>query len=64
MTSAAAGRESELVRTAATLVAVYEIVALWTDLPTVTRLCHLHPAMAGAIVGGLAVHFQPKVLPT
>lgn len=48
-------------RSLMTLVAGYEVVALWSPLPTITNVSHRHPWLAGAIVGSLAVHFQPRL---
>lgn len=62
MTSRSVGRESARWRTAASTVALYELVALWTDLPTITRGVHRHPLFGAAILAGLAVHFYaPKL---
>lgn len=40
---------------------VYEVVALFTDLPTITNLAHRYPVLAGVLVGGLSVHFHPSL---
>lgn len=52
-------RAPRWVRVAASAVFGYELVALWSDLPTVSELAETYPALAAAIVGGLAVHFRP-----
>lgn len=57
MTAVAVGRESAPVRAMATTVAAYEIIALWTDLPTITRLKDKYPPLGAAIVGVVVVHF-------
>lgn len=57
MTSVAVGRESAPWRAAATGLAQYETVALWSNLPTVTRLVHKYPPLGAAILVGLAIHF-------
>ena len=57
MTSASLGRESAPIRAVASGVFTYELVALWTNLPTITRLNQVFPPLGAAIVVGLAVHF-------
>lgn len=59
MTSKAAGRESKPVLVAATAAFSYELIALWTDLPTISHICQEHPLLAGGLIGALSVHFQP-----
>ena len=50
-------RESVPWRSAATGVAQYETVALWTNLPTVSRMVDEFPPLGIAILVGLAIHF-------
>lgn len=52
-------RAPRWVRVAASVVFGYELVALWSDLPTVSELAEKEPLLAAGIVGGLAVHFRP-----
>lgn len=59
VTSKAAGRESTSVLIGATAAFSYELVALWTDLPTISHICQEHPLLAGALIGALSIHFQP-----
>lgn len=40
---------------------VYEIAALYSDLPTITNVAHRYPVLAGAMVGCLSVHFHPSL---
>jgi hypothetical protein len=40
----------------------FELVALWSDLPTISEITRKHPWLAGLIVGGLAFHFMPENL--
>lgn len=40
-------------------ICLYEVAALWTDLPTVTRMVHTKPWLAAPILAALAVHFIP-----
>lgn len=40
----------------------YELVALWSDQPTISEITRRHPWLAGLIVGGLAFHFMPEHL--
>lgn len=37
----------------------YELVALWTPLPTITWLSHRHPWLGDAIKEALDQHFIP-----
>jgi hypothetical protein len=49
-------------RAAMTGVFGFELVALWTDLPTISEITRKNPWLAGLIVGGLAFHFMPERL--
>lgn len=53
----AVGREPAQWRAAVTAAAQYESVALWTPLPTVTRMVDKYPPLGVAILIGLAIHF-------
>lgn len=59
MTSRAIGREPAPVRMVATAIAEYEAVALWTNLPTVTRMNEKCPLVGLSILIGLTLHFYP-----
>lgn len=37
----------------------YEVVAMWTDLPTVTHIVHRRPWLAPILLAGLGIHFIP-----
>lgn len=63
MTAASKGRESPAVLIAATGVFMYELVALWSPLPTISHICQQRPHLAGALIGALAIHFQPRRTP-
>ncbi|GAB2970371.1 hypothetical protein [Nocardioides montaniterrae] len=47
-------------RVAVTIGCAYELVALWSPLPTITNFAHRRPALAGLLVGALSVHFHPQ----
>lgn len=47
-------------RAAMTAAFAYELVALWSPLPTITNLVHRRPWLAGPVVGALSVHFHPQ----
>lgn len=51
-------REPLPYRVAAAGVFGYEIVALFTNLPTISALNDRHPWLGKAILVGLAVHFR------
>ena len=59
MTSRAIGREPAPIRMVATAIAEYEAVALWTNLPTITRMNEKWPPLGVAILVVLAIHFYP-----
>jgi hypothetical protein len=42
-----------------TAACAYEVVAMWTDLPTVTHIVHRNPWLAAPILIGLGIHFIP-----
>lgn len=42
-------------------ICAYELIALWTPLPTITRITHLHPWVGDAIREALDQHFTPPL---
>jgi hypothetical protein len=43
----------------ATSLCAYEIVALWSPLPTITNIVHRLPVLKAPVLAVLDVHFEP-----
>lgn len=55
--------EPRALRWAVGVACAYEVAALVSNLPTISRLANRYPAFGAGVVGALAWHFHPNHQP-